>query len=140
MIDFYGCMEQGLLKRIPPSSVQAKEQLAKANVLLDEAKKALDSESPNSAVIAAYAAMLDAARAVLFQDGYREKSHACVARYLEAKYSGKIGSALIDLLDQYRDKRHKTMYSGDYYPTMDEARRAVSFTEEFVGKIEEIME
>lgn len=139
MIGFDECVEQGLLRRIPPSSVQAREQLAKANVLLDEAKKALDSESPNSAVIAAYAAMLDAARAVLFRDGYREKSHACVARYLEAKYSGKLGMPLIDLFDQYRDKRHKTMYSGDYYPTMDEANRAVSFAEEFVGKIEEIV-
>ncbi len=139
MIGFDECVEQGLLRRIPPSSVQAREQLAKANVLLDEAKKALDSESPNSAVIAAYAAMLDAARAVLFRDGYREKSHACVARYLEAKYSGKLGMPLIDLFDQYRDKRHKTMYSGDYYPTMGEANRAVSFAEEFVGKIEKIM-
>lgn len=139
MIDLDKCIEQGLLRRIPPSRRQAEEQVKKAMVLLEEAKKSLKIGSPNSAVISAYAAVLDAGRAVLFRDGYREKSHACVARYLEAKYSKELGISLIDLFDQYRDKRHKTMYSGSYYPTMEEAKRTVSFAEDFVKKITELL-
>ncbi len=109
--------------------------MKKAGVLLAEAKVALKNDSPNSAVIGAYSAMLDAARAVLFRDGWREKSHACVARYLEANYRKEIGAAAIDLFDEYRDKRPKTMYSGDYYPDMAEARRMVQFADDFVQKI-----
>lgn len=139
MIDLDECIEKGLLRKIPPSRTQAREQLKKAAVLLEEAKKSLKIESPNSAVMSAYASVLDASRAILYRDGYRERSHACVVRYLEAKYSKEIGSSLIDLLDQYRDKRHKTMYSGDYYPTIDEAKRVVSFAEEFVKKIEDLL-
>ena len=127
------------MRRIPPSKRQSDEQLKKALVLLEEAKKAVRSDSPNSAVISGYAAMLDAARAVLFRDGYREKSHACVVRYLEAKYSDKIGSSLVDMFDEYRDKRHKTMYSGEYYPTLEEAQRTIQFAEKFVKKIEDVL-
>ncbi|MFH1285607.1 MAG: HEPN domain-containing protein [Candidatus Micrarchaeota archaeon] len=139
MIEFEECIKLGLLKRIPPSKVQADEQLKKANILLEESKKSLNSDSPNSAVITAYAAVLDAARALLFRDGYREKSHACVVRYLEAKYSNELGGSFIQLFDEYRDRRHKTMYSGDYYPTSAEAKRIVSFAEEFVGKVSKLL-
>jgi uncharacterized protein (UPF0332 family) len=113
--------------------------MEKSEVLLEEATKSLKNDSPNSALLSAYAAMLCIARAVLFKDGYREKSHACVAGYLEAKYSKEIGSSFICLFDEYREKRHKTMYSGDYYPTMEEARRTVSFAKEFITKIKNIL-
>ncbi|MFH0818071.1 MAG: HEPN domain-containing protein [Candidatus Micrarchaeota archaeon] len=138
MIDFDQCVKEGLLKRIPPSKRQAEEQMKKAKVLLDEAKRDLKADAPNSAVMASYAAVLDASRALLFKDGYREKSHACVTRYLEFKYKKELG-AYIDLLDEYRDKRHKTQYSGEYYPTAQEATRMVSFAEEFLPKVEKLM-
>ncbi len=139
MIDFEECLKLGLLARIPPSKNQALEQMKKANVLLSEAKKAQDAGLANSAVISAYAAILDSARAVLFKDGYREKSHACVARYLETKYSKEIGKEWICLLDEYRDKRHKTMYSGGYYPTKEESKRVVLFAEKFVREMERLI-
>jgi uncharacterized protein (UPF0332 family) len=139
MIDFDSCVSQGLLRKIPPSLRQSQEQMKKAEVLLSEAKLALGSDSPNSAVIGAYSAMLDSARAVLFRDGWREKSHACVAKYLEAKYSKELGEEAVVLFDEYRDKRHKTMYSGDYYPDMEEARRVVSFAEKFVGSVKKLL-
>lgn len=135
MIGFDECVRLGLLQRIAPSARQAEEQMKKAGVLLAEAKAALQGSHPNTAVIGAYSAMLDAGRAVLFRDGWRERSHACVARYLEAKHGKELGIAAIDLFDQYRDKRHKTMYSGDYYPDMAEASRVVQFAEEFMRKI-----
>ncbi|MFH1448244.1 MAG: HEPN domain-containing protein [Candidatus Micrarchaeota archaeon] len=139
MIDFDQCIEKRLLKRIPPSKRQAEDQMKKALVLLGEAKKSLKSNSPNTAVMSAYASIHDAGRAILFRDGYREKSHACVARYLEAKYLKEIGFSRIDLLDEYRDKRHKTQYSGDYYPTLREAKLVVSFAEDFISKLEKLL-
>ena len=139
MIDLDSCIAQGLLRKMAPSGQQAGEQLKKAGVLLAESKLALASDSPNSAVICAYSAMLDAARAVLFRDGWREKSHACVAKYLEAKYLKELGSGTVALFDEYRDKRHKTMYSGDYYPGMEEARRVVLFAEKFIKSVEKLL-
>ena len=46
----------------------------------------------SSSILASYMVMFHAARTILFFDGFREKSHACVARYLEEKYvkTGKL--------------------------------------------------
>ncbi len=140
MISLEECENQGLIRRIAPSPRQAEEQLGKAKTLLGEAKGDVGDERPNTAIIAGYAAMFDAGRALLFRDGYREKSHACVARYLEVNYPKRIGSSFIHLLDQYRVKRHKVMYSGDYYPTTEEARNLVNFAEEFIVLVGKLLE
>ncbi len=135
MIDYTECVRIGLLKQIAPSDLQAEEQFKKANVLLEEAQAALKAELPNTATMGAYSAALDASRALLFRDGWRERSHACTARYLEENYLNEIGADDIALLDHYRDARHKTMYSSEYYPTKEEAARVVKFAEGFILKI-----
>ena len=140
MISYEECLESGLIKKMAPSIVQAKSQMEKAHTLLEEAKVAVKNKSPNSAVLAGYASMFDAARALLFKDGFRERSHACVARYLEVKYSEKLGSSFVDLLDEYREKRHKVSYSSEYYPTIEEAGNLVGFAEQFIEKIEKTLE
>lgn len=139
MISYKECMNQGLLRKIAPSITQAKEQLEKAKILLEEANESFEIENYNSAIIAGYAAMFDAARSILFKDGYREKSHACVARYLEEKYKNKIGIDIINLLDQYRDQRHKVMYAIDFYPTKEEAESLLNFADKFLKEVKEIL-
>lgn len=139
MTGFSECVEKGLLRKVVPSRTKALESLEKAKELLGEANANLEDGRPNSTVVMAYAAMFDAARAVLFRDGYREKSHYCVARYLEEKYEKKIGRDLINLLDEYRDSRHKVLYRADYYPTTDEAREIVGFATKFIEKIDKIL-
>lgn len=139
MISLKECEEKGLIKRIAPSPRQGEKQLNKARALLEEARGDVKDNRPNNAIIGGYAAMFDAARAVLFRDGYTEKSHACVARYLEAKYPKQIDSSYIHLLDQYRVRRHKVMYSGDYFPTIKEAKNLVEFAEEFIELVEKML-
>ena len=68
------------------------------------------------------------------------KANACVAKYLEAKYLDELGGEAVELFDEYRDKRHKTLYSGDYYPDMEEARRVVSFAEKFINGAKGLLE
>ncbi len=139
MISYEECIKKGMLREMPPSLEQAKAQLEKAGVMLKEAKTEIKSGSPNSAVLAAYASMFDSARALLFREGYRERSHACTARYLEEKYSKEIGIGRITLLDAYRDKRHKVSYSAEYCPSLDEAKKMVEFAEEFLGKVSSLI-
>lgn len=106
------CMEKGLLRKIPPSKDNALRSLRKAEKWLEEAEKAFKSDIFNSSVLASYMAMFHAARAILFLDGFREKSHACVARYLEEKYvkTGKLEQNRVELLDHYRDTLHAISY------------------------------
>jgi len=140
MVSLENCIKDGLLKQIPPSMTEAKNQLGKASVLLSESKSCYKNDDLNAAVMTAYAAIFDAGRSLLFKDGYRERSHVCVVRYLEARYKNQFGSDTIILLDEYREKRHKVVYSSDYYSSEEEAKNMIEFAEKFIAKVEEIME
>ena len=139
MISLEDCIEKGLIKKIAASPKQARDLVEKAKALSLEAKGAVESDRPNLGVLGGYSAMFMAARALLFRDGYRERSHACVARYIEANYKEKINTRFIDLLDQYRTKRHKVVYGADYYPSVEEARNVVECATEFIPLIEELI-
>lgn len=138
-MDLDECLASGLVRKVPPSLTECREQLKKAGILLGESYAALQAKAPNAALMTAYAAALDAGRALMFRDGFREKSHACVTRFLEARYVKQIGPVLIDLMDEYRDKRHKTQYSASYYPDLEEARRVITFADALIRKINGIM-
>lgn len=103
--DFESCIKEGLLRSIPPSKEKAEGSLKAALQWLEEAEKDLRGEAYNSSVLSSYLAMFHSARALLYFDGYREKSHFCIARYLEEKYVRKrlLESKWVELLDHYRD-------------------------------------
>jgi uncharacterized protein (UPF0332 family) len=58
--------------------------LAQALEWVNEAGYDCDAGSLRSAMMAAYMGYFHAARAVLFRDGVREKSHYCIGVYLES--------------------------------------------------------
>lgn len=140
LIDFDECLRLGLLRRIPASEEKAKNILEKANNMLTEAKSNFRNRNINSAVIMSYIAILNAGRAVLFRDGFREKSHACIARYLGEKYvkKGKLAEKYVLLLDRFRTSRHATQYDATYYPTKDEAEQILAFADDFIGQVEKL--
>lgn len=139
LIDFEDCLKAGLLKKGVPSLEQSKAALAKAKESLGDAKFVFQGKRHNATAMMAYLAMFNAARALLFKDGYREKSHACVARYVEAKYSGSFSVQQIEMLDIYREKRHDTQYSAVFNITEDDAAGMLKFAEEFIEKVEKII-
>lgn len=132
------CVDRKLLKRVPPSKEKALQSIEKAKKWLKESHKTFKSEAFNSSVLASYMGMFHSARAILFLDGCREKSHACIARYLEEKYSktGKLERKWIDLLDHHREIRHEDQYNLSFYTTQDEAKRALASSSGFLDRME----
>ncbi len=65
------------------------------------------------ATIALYNVFFHTARALLFRDGIKERSHFCIARYIEEKYmrKGLLKADFLGYLDALRDARHETQYS-----------------------------
>jgi uncharacterized protein (UPF0332 family) len=73
--------------------------------------------------------MFHTARAILIRDGFREKRHYCVARYLEEKYvKTKKLERWIALLDHYRDLRQQDQYHVSFFATEEEAKRIMRMT------------
>lgn len=133
------CISKGLLRHIPPSTQQALLGLKKAKGILAEAQKASKASLHNSATMAAYAAMLDAARAILAKDGWREKSHYCTAQFLWEHYENAFGQNTLELFEFYRDERHRTQYLAEYYATAESSSSIVTFAEKFIEKAEKII-
>ncbi len=133
------CIAKGLLKRTPPSAQQARLELKKAKEFLCEARKAQKTTLHNSATMAAYAAMLDSARAILTKDGWREKSHYCTAQFLWEHYENAFGQNTLELFEYYRDERHRIQYSAEYYATAESSSGIVAFAEKFIEKAEKII-
>jgi len=135
------CIAKGLLRKIPASLEKASMSIKKAENWYSESKKSITGKALDSSVIASYMVMFHAARAILFHDGYREKSHACVARYLEEKYvkTGKLESKWVELLDHAREIRHNNQYDMSFCSTEKEARRAMKTAEKFLERIKTLM-
>jgi len=86
--------------------------------------------------------MFHATRSLLFKDGYREKSHYCMARYLEEKYvdTGKMERIIIDLLDRFRELRHEELYELDFCVTEEDADEAVQNAEKVLTTVEKLIQ
>lgn len=138
--NYSDCMREGLLRKIPPSKDKAMQSLKKAREWLKEAENSLKADAFNSSILASYMVMFHAARTILFLDGFREKSHACVARYLEEKYvkTGKLDNKWVELLDHSREIRHNDQYDLSFFSTKEEAKRALESGREFLSSMEDL--
>lgn len=138
-VDFL--LKEGLLKRIPKSKQKAEESIKTAKRWLEESKNNLASRSFMSCVLTSYLSMFHAARSVLFADGFREKSHFAIARYLEENYQtkGLIEKKWIEFLDYYRELRHDDQYSTSFIATEKDAKNALDFAEQLISRITKLL-
>lgn len=132
-------MKKRLLRKSVPSKEQAVMSRQKAEAVLEDAKANLGEERYDACTLIAYTAILSAARGILFNDGYREKSHACTVRYLEKTYGNRFGSRMMGLFDTFREKRHDVQYSPVFRATKEDAVSIVEFAEDFIQKADEII-
>ena len=140
--NFEDCIREGLLRNIPPSKEKAEGSIRAANKWLDEAEKGLKNETFNSSVLSSYLAMFHSARAILFFDGFREKSHYCIARYLEEKYvkNNLLERKWVELLDYHRELRHDSQYDISFFTTKDEVETSLKTAKEFVERMSILLE
>lgn len=139
--NYNDCIKENLLRKIPPSKDKAIQSIKKAYQWLKEAENSLKGVAFNSSILASYMTMFHAARSILFFDGYREKSHACVARYLEEKYVkiGKLDRKWVELLDHSREIRHYDQYDLSFFSTKEDAENALKSSRDFLVAMENLL-
>jgi uncharacterized protein (UPF0332 family) len=141
LFNFHECLKKGFLRKTQPSKTKAKKSLEASRKWLEEAEKNFKSDALKSCLLSAYLAIFHAARSVLFLDGYREKSHACIARYLEEKYvrKGLLESEWVEMLDHFRELRHTDQYSFNFFASADESKDTIAQSKEFVSRMEKLV-
>lgn len=139
--DYHDCIKANLLRKIPPSTQKAFQWLKKAKFWLTESKKSLEGSATSSSIIASYMCMFHAAGSILFFEGYREKSHACIARYLEEKYvkNNVLDKKWVELLDHSRETRHNDQYNLSFFSTGDDADNALESAKSFLNEMESLL-
>ena len=141
LFDFHECLKKGLIRKIQPSKTKATKSLEASQKWLEEADKNIKSGALKSSLLSAYLAVFHAARSILFFDGYREKSHACIARYLEENYvrKGLLESEWVEMLDHFRELRHTEQYSFNFFAIEDESEDTIKKSKEFVSRMKELV-
>lgn len=133
------CYEKGLLKRIPMNWNIVEKTLDMAQSDLLESESSLRSGSYVWASVQAYTSMLNFARAVLFSDGIKEKSHYCTVEYLRYHYIEHYGD-LINKLDILRRERHLSLYDSRDHVTSKKVTERIGWCNEFLKKTKELLE
>jgi len=140
LIDYKDCFKQGLLRKVEPSKEKGKISLKKAEEWLSESEKNISVSAYDSCIASSYMAMFHSSRAILFRDGVREKSHFCLARYLE-KYvnEGLLEDEWVLLFDRIRDIRHRDQYSLQHHSTEEEASSVIKNATRFVKRMNKLL-
>ena len=134
------CYKRGLLRKVTASNDKAYLSLAQARDWVIEAGYDCDAGANRSALMAAYMGYFHAARAVLFRDGIREKSHYCVGVYLEYYCEKKMLEDEWALqFDHMRTLRQSDQYSLDARPTIEEVRQAIYEAGKFIERMEQLV-
>lgn len=141
-IEFNECLGKGLLKRTIPSLEKARKSIEKSERFLRQAESAFAVKAYDSSVITCYQAIFLSARSMLFRDGYREKSHACVGRYLEEKYAktGKLELKWVELFDRFRSMRHDDEYNVFFFAEEADCQQIIKFASEFIAVMKKLVE
>ena len=132
------CFKEGLLRKVEPSADKVKRSLGASKGYIENAKDNLKMKNYGLVIFCAYTSMFHSARAILFRDGVKERSHICIVSYLQEKYP-EIKN-LANMLDSYRKSRHTSLYSLDYLIDEKDAKEAIKDAEIFMKNIREIVE
>lgn len=131
------CFRRGLLKMITPDMENARRSIELSMSNIEDADENLRIHRYRVVIVSSYTAMFHAARALLFKDGIKERSHECVPKYLKEKY--KDMSVHANVLDTYRRFRHSAIYGLDVVLDEDEARTALNSAKEFLNIVKSII-
>jgi len=125
---------------VDPSLSKSRKSITEAREWLSEAKKNMAAEAYKSAISSLYLAIFHSARAVLFKDGVREKSHYCVGVYL-GKYveQGVLEEEWVLIFDRMRSVRHTDQYSFQMHPSKEEVESGIDIAGKFVDRMEKLV-
>lgn len=106
------CFEKRLLKKGRPDSLKSAKAIEIARKNLVKSESLMKHGFYSEAILAAYTAMFQSARALLFRDGIFERSHYCVVEYLKEHYVKKhlLPNEFLYAIDLYRTQRHEVLY------------------------------
>ncbi len=136
-------IKKGLLAKMQPDKQKAFNSLELAEGRIDKGKAELKAEFFDDALLSAYTSMFHSCRALMFKDGFKERSHYAVCEYIREKYQGKIEAKYINELNVLRTMRHKVIYGDENLLPKEvqeaEAESSIKLAEGFLAAVEKLL-
>ena len=138
MIDVNECFRKGLLKKGEKSKNLAKKSIKQAEYFLDEAQDLLNMDKRPIAVISLYNPYFHVSRALLFLDGIKERSHYCIARYIEDRYvnASKLDVNFLNNFEIMMGLRHTVQYSTEKTEVDEDVEGLYNVCQGYIKKVE----
>ena len=136
------CFGKGLLKRINKQHDLALKDIKIAEFFLKEAEDQLEMNKEVMDALALYNAYFHAVRALLFNDGVKERSHFCIARYLEEEYvlKSRINVKFLNAYETIMSLRHNAQYSTEQIEIEEDLDELFNVCEDFLTVIRKVIE
>ena len=130
--DFRKCLKIGRLVKVEIDLRTVEREMDLAQHVLSEGEASIERGSHKWATVQAYYAMFHAAKALVHQKGYREKSHQCLAIALRELYvrSGKLDERMLMEVEDARALREEADYRGAFTETA--ANHSIQVAKQFV--------
>ncbi len=131
------CFDKGLLKKTIKQIDLAIKDLNQARFFLSETQDLLDIDKKIVAALSLYNAFFHCARTLLFKDGIKERSHHCIARYIEQEYvkMKKIDVRFLNAFETIMSIRHNAQYSTEEVEIEEDLGELYNLCEEFISVV-----
>jgi len=138
-LEFQKCLENKKIKPFPKGKTLVSKELEITGDDWKIAKESLNKKNYKWSIIQSYYSMFHAARALLYNQGYREKSHYCLVVGIRKLYVNKnlLGHTLIEALQLGKTLRENADYYADFSQTG--AKNMLDKAKEFLEKTKEIL-
>ena len=135
------CFEKGLLKKDVPSQDLAKKSIKQAEFFLNETEDLIKLNKKQIAVISLYNAFFHVSRALLYKDGIKERSHYCIARYIEEEYvnKNKLDTKFLNAFETIMSIRHNIQYSTEIVEIDIDLDEFYNICEEYSAEVEKLL-
>jgi uncharacterized protein (UPF0332 family) len=132
--EFKQCLESKKIIPFARGKNLIKKELSVAKSDLSDAKAGYENERYKWSTIQAYYAMFHAARALVYSQGYREKSHYCLAVALRALFvdGGTMDAQLVRDFLNAMSLRETADYEAEF--SQSGAKAVITSAEKFIEK------
>jgi len=139
-MDIKECLEKSLLKESVKDINKALRSIEISKNKLDRAIRLKDKGFLEDAIVNIYSTMFHAGRALLFKDGFKEKSHYGLYVYIKEKYKDKLEIRFLNELDALRIGRHEILYSLESAKiNKEDVEDIISVAKDFISAVEKLM-
>jgi len=129
-----------VIRGMKPNRKLALISLRHARSDIETAKTLIEHKKYDWSLAISYNAMLVAGRALMFSKGYRPSTtegHIAVVKFLQATSDIEASERMSMAMNGMRKKRHRVVYEETDTVSEEEARQAIRWGEEFLGRVTE---